>query len=95
MKAAIARAGFDKYPDSARKGHDLAEIAKCRVEGGRTLHRLIQADKGIRGIFNVVLSASAWQMHHRYSGYPLGEESLLVMVGKYGRIYKWITSRFR
>lgn len=94
MKAAIAKAGVDKYPGSSKKGHDLVEIARCKIDQRKSLHQAVQADKGIRPTFNEVLSGAAWQMHHRYSKHPLDEASMRQLVEKYGRIYKWIEKNY-
>ena len=94
MKAAIAKAGFDKYPTSASKGHDLSEIAKCRIDGRRSLHRAFQASRPMKPIWDTVISTAAWKMQNRYERLALDAISMEDSVDNYGRIYGWILRTF-
>lgn len=95
MKGAIAKAGYVAYPDSGRKGHDLLILAGCQIAKHKgTLRKAARADRSIQAIFNEVLSAAAWQMHHRYQIHPLDQGSIEELVEKYRRIYLWVMSNY-
>lgn len=95
MKATIAKAGYVPYPDSSKKGHDLIALAGCRIaKYGETIRKVARSDRRIQSIFNQVLSAAAWQMHHRYERHPLDSESIEELLEKYRRIYEWLMSNY-
>jgi hypothetical protein len=91
MKAAIAKAGIEMYPDSKRAGHDLTAISSCKIaKSGLTLRGAARADRSIQKDFSHVLSSAAWKMHHRYERHPYDVESLRDFIEKYRRVHLWI-----
>ncbi len=95
MKAAIAKAGYTTYPDSGKMGHDLLILAGRQIgTRPRTLRKAAQSHRSIRPVFNDVVSAAAWQMHHRYERHPLDSGSIEELMEKYRRIHLWVMSNY-
>lgn len=91
MKSALYKAGGNP-PTTSRKGHNLLEISKTKVDGVKLFHSKIRSTRNVRLLWAKI--HSKWDTSMRYRDLGIGHEEMEELYRAYRGVFKWIQNNY-
>lgn len=91
MKAAIYKAGGTP-PATSKKGHDLLEISKTKIDGIKFLHKKILATKTVLHLWLRIYNR--WDTSKRYQYLTIDYLEIDSLFDAYRGVFKWIENNY-
>jgi HEPN domain-containing protein len=91
MKAAIYKAGGTP-PTSSKKGHDLLEISKVKINGVKFLHKKILSTRTVLPLWLKIYNR--WDTDQRYQYHNIDPLEMDSLFDAYRGVFKWIENNY-